>query len=139
MDDLLTIEHIAQMWHCSTRHARDVLVRKPGFPPLRPVNGRPRWSRQEIHNFIHRKPLDTPGEHCLYRHFDSAGVLLYIGVSLSAVERLSAHNRTARWADKIARVEIERFPTRKAVLDAEAAAIKAESPRYNYQHNRAPK
>jgi hypothetical protein len=135
MNDLMTLEDIASMAHCSIRHARDVLVRLPGFPVLRPLHGRPRWNRQEVWNFGHRKPLDAPGAHCLYRHFDKDGALLYIGVSLSAVERLSAHNRTARWADQIARVEIERFPTRTSVLAAEEAAIKTEKPLHNIQHN----
>lgn len=33
MNDLMTLEEIAQLWHCSRRHARDVLTKLPGFPP----------------------------------------------------------------------------------------------------------
>jgi hypothetical protein len=137
LSDLVTLDEIAEMHRCSVKHAREVLVNLPGFPILRPVNGRPRWSRQEFWNFVHRKPLDAPGEQSLYRHFDAAGELLYVGVSISAVARLSEHARASRWASQIARVDIERHPTREAALAAEAAAIKAERPRYNTQHNRS--
>jgi predicted GIY-YIG superfamily endonuclease len=132
--ELLTLDDIATMHHCTVRHARDVLVKLDGFPQAKP-GLHSRWSRQEVWNFIHRKPLDAPGEHCLYRHFDASGALLYIGISLSAVERLSAHNRTARWSAKITRVEIERFATRDEAVRAESSGIKDEKPRYNKQHN----
>jgi hypothetical protein len=38
---------------------------------------------------------------------------------------------TASWFPQIARVEIERFETRKEALAAEAAAIRDERPRFN--------
>lgn len=40
MNELLTIEDIARIWHCSVRHARDVLVKARGFPPPAPGSGR---------------------------------------------------------------------------------------------------
>lgn len=60
--ELLTLEDIAQMNHCSTRHARDVLVRLPGFPLEAPTST-PRnrlWLRSEVRAFIHRKPAQIP-------------------------------------------------------------------------------
>lgn len=70
----------------------------------------------------------------LYRHFDSAGRLLYVGVSLRSTVRLIAHVANAKWADQIATITIERFPTRKAALQAERAAIQAEKPLHNIAH-----
>lgn len=32
MNDLMTLADIAEMHHCSMRHARDVLVKLAGFP-----------------------------------------------------------------------------------------------------------
>jgi hypothetical protein len=59
----------------------------------------------------------------LYRHFAVDGTLLYVGVSLHTVVRLLAHREDgAAWFDKIARVEIEMFATRKAAEAAEAKA-----------------
>lgn len=62
MNDLLTLEDIAQMHHCSLRHARDVLVKLPGFPPEAPTST-PRnrlWLRSEVRSFINRKPAQFP-------------------------------------------------------------------------------
>lgn len=59
MNDLLTLEDIAAMNHCSLRHARDVLVKLPGFPREAPTST-PRnrlWLRSEILAFIHRRPV----------------------------------------------------------------------------------
>lgn len=62
MNDLLTLEDIASMNHCSLRHARDVLVKLPGFPDEAPTST-PRnrlWLRSEVRSFIHRKPARIP-------------------------------------------------------------------------------
>lgn len=62
MNDLLTLEDIASMAHCSIRHARDVLVKLPGFPEEAPLST-PRnrlWLRSEVRAFVHRKPARIP-------------------------------------------------------------------------------
>lgn len=62
MNDLMTLEDIAQMNHCSLRHARDVLVKLPGFPSEAPTST-PRnrlWLRTEVRAFVHRKPARIP-------------------------------------------------------------------------------
>jgi hypothetical protein len=58
MNDLMTLEDLAEMNRCSVRHARDVLVKLPGFPAEAPTST-PRnrlWLRSEVRAFIHRKP-----------------------------------------------------------------------------------
>lgn len=67
----------------------------------------------------------------LYRHFSASGDLLYVGISLSALIRLRAHNRTSEWANQISRVEIEQFPDRTSALAAERVAIRTEKPLRN--------
>jgi hypothetical protein len=62
---------------------------------------------------------------------DEQASLLYVGVSLNAVARLSAHNRDSHWFNRIARVEVERHPTREAALAAELEAIRTEKPLHN--------
>jgi predicted GIY-YIG superfamily endonuclease len=74
----------------------------------------------------------------LYRHFDEAGSLLYVGISLSAVNRLSRHSHGSRWFSEIARVEIEKFGTREAAHEAETEAIRRERPKYNVHHVKKP-
>lgn len=62
MNDLMTLDDIAAMHRCSVRHARDVLVRLPGFPDEAPTST-PRnrlWLRAEVRAFIHRKPARIP-------------------------------------------------------------------------------
>ena len=74
----------------------------------------------------------------LYRHFDSNDALLYIGQSYSAFKRLTnGHKRTAHWYPNISRQEIERFPSKEALDEAEVRAIKKEKPLHNIQHNNA--
>lgn len=69
----------------------------------------------------------------LYRHFDEADRLLYVGISFSAMKRLKQHRDHAHWFDAIARVTIEWLPSREEALIAEATAIRDESPKYNIQ------
>jgi len=57
MNDLMTLDDIAQMHRCSVRHTRDVLVRLPGFPDEAPTST-PRnrlWLRSEVRAYVHRK------------------------------------------------------------------------------------
>ena len=75
------------------------------------------------------------GQH-LYRHFDASGALLYVGVSLSAVQRLAQHKNCSHWFEQIARVEIETFTDRQQALDAERKAVATEKPRHNVQGGR---
>lgn len=72
----------------------------------------------------------------LYRHFACDGSLLYVGISLSWLARTKAHSRSSRWFEQVAKVEIERFPSRAAALDAERDAIRSERPKFNVVHNR---
>ena|ERR1700683_960621 len=75
----------------------------------------------------------------VYRHFNGAGDLLYIGISRNVSWRLMAHERNAGWWRDVRTVTIsEPYPTRAEALQAEAAAIEAERPRFNQQHHPDP-
>lgn len=67
----------------------------------------------------------------LYRHYDAAGVLLYVGISTAHIRRLKDHRFGSCWYWDIARIEVEHFASRPEALAAEAAAIRRERPRYN--------
>jgi hypothetical protein len=62
MIELLTIDDIAGMWRCSVRHARDSLVKQPGFPAPAPGSGPKHrvWVAREVRDFAHRKPAKNP-------------------------------------------------------------------------------
>jgi hypothetical protein len=113
------------------RNARD-LTRRPGARRqscrLRDRPRRDQASRQKAGGRVGSRAMTVPTR--LYRHFDADNVLLYVGISLSAVQRLQRHSKR-RWADQIARVEIVTFPTRAAALAAEAEAIVTERPLFN--------
>jgi hypothetical protein len=70
----------------------------------------------------------------LYRHFDAAGALLYVGISLSALNRLVAHIDDSAWYWSIAKVTIKVHPTREAAEAAERKAIRNERPLFNHMH-----
>jgi hypothetical protein len=78
-----------------------------------------------------RTPKPRPCLTCLYRHFDDSGRLLYVGISIGVLQRLSGHKSTSHWFDKITRIEIERFPNREYAEAAELDAIWTENPLYN--------
>jgi excisionase family DNA binding protein len=75
----------------------------------------------------------------LYRHFDAEGNLLYVGVSLSAMNRLAQHKDASVWFPRIATVKIKPFPSREKALAAEREAITAEKPLHNVVHARRQK
>lgn len=57
MSDLMTLDDIAQMHHCNIRHARDVIVKLPGFPREAPTST-PRnrvWVRAEVRAHVTRR------------------------------------------------------------------------------------
>ena len=66
----------------------------------------------------------------LYRHWGN-GELLYVGISLSVVERTRKHSGNAHWFNQIDTITVERFSTREEALKAERAAIVTEKPLYN--------
>lgn len=66
----------------------------------------------------------------LYRHYGEAGRLLYVGISLNAIARLSQH-RSTEWFLEIARVDVTWFADRKSAMAAERLAIKTEYPVFN--------
>jgi hypothetical protein len=67
----------------------------------------------------------------LYRHFDAAGALLYVGISLNSIQRTSQHRHGAKWFEQIARISIEWLPSRNDALTAETIAIAREGPLWN--------
>jgi hypothetical protein len=75
----------------------------------------------------------------LYRHFDAAGRLLYVGISLSAVQRLGQHKAGARWFGEIANVTIEWMGSRDDATAAELRAIRSENPAWNVAGRLQPK
>lgn len=68
----------------------------------------------------------------LYRAYDDADRLLYVGISDDVFDRLGQHRRCgAAWTRHTARLTFERHETREAAATAELAAIRGEDPVFN--------
>lgn len=85
------------------------------------------------------KQSTSPTKFALYRHFDVARNLLYVGVSINAVNRLIEHQKDSTWAEKIAFIEITYWNSRHDSLMAERYAIVNQKPLFNKQHSVVPK
>jgi hypothetical protein len=75
----------------------------------------------------------------LYRHYDDHSILLYVGISLSAIYRLSQHRLTSTWISSAVRMETMWFNTREEAKAAEKKAIQIEKPIHNVKYNKPPK
>ena len=67
----------------------------------------------------------------LYRMFDAAGDLLYVGITSRGGRRFDEHAKVQPWWVEVASVTVEHFATRTEALAAELAAIRVEDPTYN--------
>lgn len=94
-------------------------------------------------------PIDPRRLTTLYRLYDKADCLLYIGTSADAQTRWEQHAREKLWWSSVARAAVEWHPDRTTAMAAERAAIKAEAPLHNdkatpnevvfpYRGNRSP-
>lgn len=72
---------------------------------------------------------DTPTT--LYRLFDAAGDLLYVGIAGNPGRRFEQHKKDKPWWGEVASIRLEHFLERRAAEIAEMKAIKGEDPRYN--------
>jgi predicted GIY-YIG superfamily endonuclease len=81
---------------------------------------------------------DVPGPsvsdvHCLYRFYNVAGRLLYVGLTGNPGNRIGQHRRGKTWWCEVARMEVEHCASRSALVEAETRAIERERPLYNVQ------
>jgi hypothetical protein len=67
----------------------------------------------------------------LYRYYDDAGQLLYVGIANNPLARQSQHRKAAPWWHRASRQRLQHFPTRADAEEAERLAIQEELPLYN--------
>lgn len=72
----------------------------------------------------------------VYRLFDAAGRLLYVGMSQDVARRLRQHSTLQAWWPAVARVTTVEYPSRYAARRAERDAIAAENPVHNIADRR---
>ncbi|MFD1309753.1 GIY-YIG nuclease family protein [Streptomyces kaempferi] len=71
----------------------------------------------------------------LYRLYDEAGQLLYVGITTYPPKRFVEHERDKPWWSQVVRRDVEWVESRVKAETAERCAIAAEQPRYNRIHN----
>ena len=76
---------------------------------------------------------DLQGPTYLYRIYDADDALLYIGITRNPAGHLSKH-ACRPWGNRIDSVSYDKYPSRRAALDAERHAIETEGPLHNITH-----
>jgi predicted GIY-YIG superfamily endonuclease len=74
----------------------------------------------------------------LYRMYDSARRLLYVGITTNVEDRLADHRGMKSWWADVASIELQHFTSREAVEAAELDAIRTEEPVFNVRHGTRP-
>lgn len=72
----------------------------------------------------------------LYRLFDAADRLLYVGISTQPTRRFGEHAHDHAWGQEVAQTTVEWFDNRETALVAEREAILGEDPPYNIRPRR---
>jgi predicted GIY-YIG superfamily endonuclease len=73
----------------------------------------------------------------LYRHFNRANELLYVGISSKLPERMRQHQRGSKWFFDVKLVTVEWFDDRQSAKLAEGKAIRTEQPKFNILKGKA--
>jgi len=63
------------------------------------------------------------------------GELLYVGVAKDTAERFAHHLRFTYWWPDIVQKQIDQYPSKSAVFEAEKQVIQAERPIWNIAHS----
>jgi hypothetical protein len=69
--------------------------------------------------------------HVLYRMYDRAQQLLYVGITFDPRARWRAHGEDKFWWTDVASIEIKHFRSRVAAERAERRSIQSDRPLYN--------
>lgn len=76
---------------------------------------------------------ESPERTALYRMFNQANDLLYVGIARSPEDRWAVHAYTAArtWWPLVSRKTVDWLPSREEALKVELEAIRTEAPKYN--------
>lgn len=82
---------------------------------------------------MHPVTADRPNS--VYRYYDHAGRLIYVGITARGITRQHEHNATSDFWPHVATQQVEHCPDRETALRVERALIEAHRPPFNRQHN----
>lgn len=72
-----------------------------------------------------------PKVHVLYRFFDEAHCLLYVGITTAPANRFQQHAADKPWWPEVSTITMCRYKNRSELHRAERDAIRTESPKHN--------
>ncbi len=78
-------------------------------------------------------PAQTPTS--VYRYYDGAGVLLYVGITSTGMIRNRQHNADKEWWPLVKSQRVEHYPSRPRASVRERLLIRKYRPPFNKQHN----
>lgn len=114
---------------------------KPKAPPKKraAVHRASQWDSDKETRGRSRRPAERPSpvdhNHVLYRFFNGADQLLYVGITNNPITRLKDHIKRSCWLRDATHVTLEHFPDRPSLEQAERTAIQNEHPRHNRIHS----
>lgn len=71
---------------------------------------------------------------CVYKHMDTDGEALYIGISGDALLRTLNHEKASTWFPMVRTIEVLHFPSREVALQQEEVLVKSLKPRFNINY-----
>lgn len=75
--------------------------------------------------------MPKPGPAVVYRYFNGAGLVLYVGVSQDFSKRWATHSKQQVWWDQVARCTVDFYASWPEATEVEDIAIATERPVYN--------
>lgn len=81
----------------------------------------------------------VPERRTVYRYYDAADRLLYVGCTQDVKKRSVQHRYHSPWWKEAAKVTLAEFDCERDALAAEQDAIQRESPRFNVMHSLLPR
>ncbi|MFF7476646.1 GIY-YIG nuclease family protein [Streptomyces sp. NPDC008092] len=75
--------------------------------------------------------VGTDGQTAVYRIYDNAGSLLYVGMGNNPMNRWSSHAARHTWWSEAASFRVEWYATRQEAQAVEKTAIRSEDPKRN--------
>lgn len=74
--------------------------------------------------------------HDVYKAFNAAGELLYVGISINVFNRLREHEKYAGWVRDASTLRVVRYADRRQAMAEEARTIRDEAPLWNVTRER---